>query len=77
MGKLKNTGQYEFIDISSEVYREYTFAKGEKIRIEGATDLAVSASGHRLFDGKKSYYVPNGWLALCWEVKSGKPNFIK
>lgn len=77
MSNLVNKGSYDFIDISGEIYREYLFPNGEVVRVEGVTDLAVSKTGHRLYDGKKSYYIPFGWLKLTWENEEGQPNFIK
>ena len=55
MAEFINTGKYEFIDISSEKFREYRFPNNEIVRIENCKKLAVSSSGHRVWDGKKKY----------------------
>ena len=73
-----NESGLEFIDISSELWREYEFAGGDKVRIEQPLKLHVSDSGgHRLFaaDGR-SHYIPAGWVHLTWQSKEGHPNFV-
>jgi len=46
-----NKSDLEFKDISSELYREYTFPGKEKIRIDSPLKIHVSESGgHRVFD---------------------------
>jgi hypothetical protein len=75
---FSNHGKYDFIDISSEIYREYTFSDGFKLKIEDVLYLAVSDSGHRLFDQHGvSHFIPYGWRHLTWKVKDGHPNFVK
>ncbi len=76
--KFKNKSSYEFLDISSEKYREYVFLGKGTIRIEKPLKLAVSKSGHRVWDSKgMSYFIPNEWQAIYWEVKEGQPHFVK
>lgn len=77
MPKFMNKGSYDFIDISSEQYREYRFPNGEYIKIKTPQKLAVSGSGHRVWDGTKSHFIPLGWIHLYWEVKNGQPHFVK
>ena len=72
-----NESDKEFIDISSETYRIYTFPNNEKITIQFPLKLSVSPSGHRIWDGKFSYFIPTGWICLAWEVKDGSPHFVK
>lgn len=78
MTEFNNASQHEFVDISSEAYRLYTFSTGFKVRIENPLWLSVSASGgHRLFDGAgTSHYIPTGWCHLEWRAREGQPNFV-
>jgi hypothetical protein len=78
--EFRNASKVEFKDLSSELYREYSFAKDGKtvkVRIDNPLKLAVSESGgHRVFDAAGvSHYIPSGWHHLQWEVKEGKPHF--
>ena len=68
----------KFTDISSELYREYRFGNGEKVRIEAPYWLNVSESGgHRIIDlSGKSHYIPPRWIHLYWEVGKGEYNFV-
>jgi hypothetical protein len=75
--ELRNVTKLEFTDISSELYREYTFADG-KVRIEAPTHLSVSENGHRVLDAKGiSHYIPLGWVHLEWLAADGAPHFVK
>lgn len=69
----------EFTDISSEQFREYTFAGGDVVRIEKPSKLHVSESGgHRVLDGAgESHYIPPKWIRLRWVAKEGSPPFVK
>jgi hypothetical protein len=73
---MTDTQNREWTDIASEEYREYTFPKGEKVRIEKPQKLNVSASGgHRIVDSAGlSHYIPPTWIHLQWK---GEPNFVK
>jgi hypothetical protein len=63
-------------DISTEEWREYQFAKGEKVRIEKPLRFKASAhvngDAHRVeaADGR-GHYVASGWFAIRWQVKAG------
>jgi len=75
--EFKNESKYSFVNISSELYREYRFSGGEIVRIDEPLYLSVSKNGHRVFDSSgKSHYIPLGWIQLSWEVRKGKPNFV-
>ena len=76
---FNNATDLEFTDISSELWREYQFLGGDRIRIEEPLKLNVSESGgHRIFDSAGiSHYIPAGWVHLQWAVKDGAPNFVK
>lgn len=76
---LKNESGLAFTNIESEEWREYTFPRGESVRIEGPVALNVSKSGgHRLLDKNgTSHYVPPGWIHLRWQVREGLPHFVK
>ena len=76
--KLINQSTNNFVDISTEAWREYRFSGGELVKIDGPVALAVSTSGHRLLDASGvSHYVPKGWVHLKWKVKDGQPHFVK
>lgn len=79
MAKFINKSGLEFVDISSEHYRTYTFPGGRSVTIDEPLKLNVSDSGgHRIFDRQGlSHYVPPGWLQLTWEAKPGRPHFVK
>ena len=69
-----------FVDISQELYREYTFPNGNKLLIKRPLYLKVSESGgHRILDqnGVSWYIQPKeGWY-INWKVKEGEYNFVK
>jgi hypothetical protein len=74
-----NKSKLEFVDISAEKYRTYLFpyVNGAlEVRIDEPRKLHVGENGHRIFDGfGVSHYVPNGWILLSWEAKTGAANF--
>lgn len=73
-----NESVHEFTDISTEEYRSYTFPGGDTVTIKNPLKLAVSAGGHRVFDGQgMSHYIPKGWIHLKWKAKEGMPNIVK
>ena len=77
--EFKNGSGHAFTDISSEMYREYTYSDGGKIFIDKPLKLHVSKSGgHRIFsqDGL-SHYVNSGWRMISWRSKDGEFNFVK
>ena len=57
--EFNNATDLEFVDISSEQWREYQFLGGETIRIDAPLKLNVSESGgHRIFDAEGvSHYI--------------------
>lgn len=74
--KLRNESGYEFVDISSELWREYDFG-AYQVRIERPAFLAVSAHGHRVLDeGGISHYIPLGWMHLRWQAAPDTPHFV-
>ncbi len=76
--EFKNESGLEFVDISSEEWREYSFPGGETVRILDPLQLYVSDNGHRIFDSAGvSHYVPFGWVHLCWRSKDGSAHFVK
>lgn len=74
-----NESNFEFSDISSELYRVYEFSNGKTIMISEPLKLNVSKSGgHRIYDNSGvSHYVPQGWIHISWKAKDGQPNFVK
>jgi hypothetical protein len=81
MIELRNESKNNFVDISSEEYRVYTFAyEGNlsEVKISEPLYLAVSNSGHRILDNSGiSHYIPKGWFHLSWKAKEGEPHFVK
>lgn len=78
--QFRNATKFEFTDISSEQYREYTFECGETVRIEDPLYLHVkSDSGsHRVFDASgKSYRISPSFISITWEAKPDEPHFVK
>ena len=69
----------EFADISTELYREYVFAKGERVRVDSPQWLNVSPSGgHRIIDGQcHSHYIPPKWIHLHWQVGEDEYCFVR
>ena len=76
--ELRNESKNVFVDISSEMYREYVYQNGTVV-IEGPQWLSVSNSGgHRILDNQGvSHYIPPGWIHLFWKVPDDKPHFVK
>lgn len=77
MTEFRNESKHEFVDISSEQFREYTFPGGDVVRIERPARLAVSASGgHRVFGVDGCFYIPTGWISIHWQPVEGAPHFV-
>ena len=75
--EFRNESGLDFKDISSERWREYTFADGQAVRIDNPLRLYVSDNGHRILDAEGvSHYVPLGWIHLKWQAKEGEPHFV-
>lgn len=73
-----NKGNNDFIDIDSELWREYRFQNNETIRIINPLKLCVKSKGHRVWDAQNtSHYIPTGWIHLKWKVKDNEANFVK
>jgi hypothetical protein len=76
--EFRNESGLGFTDISSEEYREYRFADGDRIRIQSPLQLHVSSHGHRVFSADGiSHYIPLTWIHLHWKAKEGMPHFVK
>ena len=79
---FRNESNSKFIDISSELWREYIRQNDDKTeiitRIDEPIALNVSKSGgHRLFDANgECHYIPSGWNHLKWKVKDDQPHFV-
>jgi hypothetical protein len=75
--KFINGSKREFLDISSEEWREYKTLAGTQ-RIENPLQLSVSDNGHRVFDaqGVSHYIDTRKGFFLSWKAKDGQPNFI-
>jgi hypothetical protein len=77
MIEFVNESSNNFVDISSEEYRTYSFGNSE-VTIKEPLRLAVSNNGHRVFDASGvSHYIPKGWIHLSWKAKTGRPHFVK
>ena len=73
-----NLSKFRFVDINSELFREYIYANGSKITINFPLKLAITNDRvHRVFDSSGlSYYIPPNWISIVWKAKPGAPNFI-
>lgn len=73
-----NATRFQFVDITSELFREYIYPNGAKIRIEFPLKLSVAQNNaHRVFDiNGLSYYIPPGWISIVWKARPGAPSFI-
>lgn len=79
--KLKLDGRakdYEFVDISTELWRKYVSSDGGEVIIEQPQWLHVSKSGgHRILDlSGHSWYIPPGWVSLVWNARPGEAHFV-
>lgn len=65
------------IDVQEEVYREYTYADGEKFRINFPQYVYVLADGgHRIVDADGVTHRPErGFVGISWKPKNGAPPF--
>ena len=70
--ELKNESEREFIDISSEEWREYTYMNDASVfdeRIEKPQYLSRSESGHYILDVEGvMHFMPKGWIHLKWKA---------
>lgn len=74
--EFRNSTDLEFVDLSSEAWREYRFPGGQRVRIEKPLKLNVSQEGHRIFDSEGvSHFIPPSWIHLRWQAREGQPNF--
>ncbi len=75
---MDNRSTNKFIDISSELWRSYTFPGGDVVKIDVPTHLSAGPGGHRVLDALGvSHYIPKGWIHLQWKPVEGGPNFVK
>lgn len=66
------------VDISSELYRVYTYANGDKFRINNPVSLFLLDGGdsHRVIDAAGVTHRPTrGWVGLSWKPKPGEKAF--
>jgi hypothetical protein len=69
------------VDISSESYREYTFANGATVTVHNPLRLVTKrqegGDSHRIIaKGGRGHYIPVGWLMISWETKAGYPVLV-
>lgn len=80
--KMKETKKSLFpwakeVDISMELFREYVFPGGERVKVDAPTTLMVSDNGHRVGDVHGiSHYIPYGWIHLYWHNKPDRPDMF-
>jgi hypothetical protein len=75
--KLRNDTKLNFIDISSEEFREYNFGSNGTIRINFPQFLSAGPNGHRILDNDEvSHYIPKGWISLSWKAREDAPHFV-
>ena len=73
-----NDTNFRFINITSELLREYIYANGSKLTIHNPLRLSIANNNdHRVFDASGlSYYIPPNWIAIVSKARPGAPNFI-
>lgn len=71
----KNPG----LDVSDELFRTYTFPRGETVRVDEPQTLWVKLSketgqhSHRIAKANgNGVYIRAGWLTIEWQNKPGK-----
>ena len=75
--KFVNMSDIEFRDISTEMWREYVYQKGFRVRIDHPIKLGIAKSGsHRVWDGETSFWLRPGFMLIIWKAKEGLPHFI-
>ena len=63
-------------DITSELYRIYTYANGAKFRISGPATLYIKDGSHRIVDTDGVTHRPSrDWVGISWKPRSGKKAF--
>lgn len=70
-----------WVDISSEMYREYVYPSGYVLRIDNPLKVKISQSSlgghaHRVTTATTGYYVASGWVAIRWEARDGRALFV-
>lgn len=74
--------QNEWVDISSEEYREYVYPDGKVVRVENPVYVKVAPSSlgghaHRVQTvDQMGFYIPWGWRYIRWKAKAGRPVFV-
>lgn len=77
-GELITELDVEFVDISSESWRQYENRDGTVVFIDDPLFLNVGENGHRVLDGRGvCHYVPTGdLLRITWRARDGEPHFV-
>jgi hypothetical protein len=75
---IVETAKSPGLDISGELYRDYTFPGGTVITVEAPATLWVKRSekgdSHRIaLANGHGVYIPAGWLKIEWANKPGQP----
>lgn len=71
----------DFLDISSELSRTYTYANGATFTIEAPAGLHIinddKGTSHRVVDTSGATHRPErGWVGISWVAKDGAPKFV-
>lgn len=69
------------INVTSELYRTYTYADGSQFRIDSPAELHVleddKGTSHRIIDADGVTHRPSrGWVGISWKPKPGEPSFV-
>lgn len=69
------------IDISSELYRLYTYTSGATFRIDEPVELHIltddNGTSHRVVDKSgKTHRPERGWVGISWKPRDGEPAFV-
>lgn len=71
----------DFLDISTEQSRTYTYANGDTFTINEPSGLHVindeRGTTHRVVDASGATHRPErGWVGISWVAKEGAPKFV-
>jgi hypothetical protein len=76
--ELRNDSPNKFVDISTEMFREYNFGQKGFVRVDRPQWLSAGPNGHRVLDIEGiSHYIPSGWIHIKWQANGNLPHFVK
>jgi hypothetical protein len=75
--QVHNDSQFTKHDISVELFREYIYGNGERLRIDDPQTMFlktdIRGDSHRIVSADGSTYYPRrGWVGIRWAQRDGK-----